>query len=147
MHDFLRLPNIQTTSVREDNGRLWVDAQSITPTFIYCLDPDIRLNGTDTRMINDTPHGGLPVFISLKVRRGVCRNCGKSGIREFFECIKLGTKMTIRLFNSVASEAIRQNSVHINIAHDTGISRRNSNRIANRFIDENVDRKNRETPE
>lgn len=108
LQDFLGLPNLKMTARQDHNARIVVEAETINQTYHCSTIQRLGKWGrvSKRRMINDTPHGGFPVMIHLKVHRAQCYECGKQGIREHFDFIQPKKPMTKRLFNHIAKHTV-----------------------------------------
>lgn len=147
--DFLGLPNIRTTKVEYGDKTISVEAESIEPVYRCCLIPRFGKwgNREDRRIINDTPHGGLPVAIHLKARRGQCYECGKRGLTERFDYILEPRRhMTKRLASFIAKQTVLVGNTNSETGRHIYVSEATARRIANQFIDRKIDKLERPTP-
>lgn len=91
MTDFLNLPNVTTLRVNELPDSYVVEARSTEPRLQGCrLFCPLRRNGKKVREINDTPIHGKPVLIRMEVQRGICTECGRTGLYEAFPFVQPG---------------------------------------------------------
>lgn len=135
--DFLNLPGIKTTKVTETLDRIEVEAETITPIFeaqcctIWDLAPDgARSN---RRIINDTPHGGKPTAILMKVRRARCRHCKRRGMIETIPHVQPGRHMTVRLYDRMARDALSRPNLQLGAA--VGVTEGTARSVLKEFID------------
>lgn len=147
-HDLLRLEGIRTTEVREVDGGLQIDAETIAPSFPICcgLFRDLVSDGARAkrRIINDTQHGGVPCVILMKVRRAKCRHCGKKGIDEQIPHVRPHRHMTERCFQFIAKRGLSHTNT--SIGRLVGVSEGTARSIVHEYIDGEVAKLNRATP-
>ncbi|GLK78071.1 ISL3 family transposase [Methylopila jiangsuensis] len=126
---------------------LMVDAETVAPSFqICCTDPDVVKDGVRHRDINDTPHGGRPVLISMQVQKGRCRNCGRRGLSEILPHVRPDRWMTDRLYVFIAREGLKQSNTHSEVARIAYVSEGTARAIIHEYINAKVALVQRETP-
>lgn len=146
-YDFLGLTGITTTSVAHGEDQIVVEAETATPVFPKCcLLQDLVRDGfrAKRRLINDTPHGGLPLAIMFLVRRAKCRGCGKKGIDETLPHIHPQRHMTNRLYRYIAKEGLRKTNA--SVARTLHVSEGTARSIIKGVIETQVDKRKIKTP-
>lgn len=148
LQDFLGLPNLKMAARQDHNDRIVVEAETINQTFHCCTIQRLGRWGSVSkrRMINDTPHGGFPVMIHLKVHRAQCYECGKQGIRESFDFIQPKKHMTKRLFNHIAKHTVLVGNTNSATGRLLYVSEATARRITHTYIDRHIERLERPTP-
>lgn len=143
----LGIPNLKVTARFDHNDRVEFEAETIQQTYHCCLAQRLgKWTAGPRRMVNDTPHGGFPVLIRLKVHRAICHGCGKRGVREHFDFVHPDKHMTKRLFNYIARQTVLVGNTNSETGRHIYVSEATARRIAHEFIDRKVDKLERPTP-
>lgn len=145
--DLLGIPNVRSTKRTELPDRIVIEAETVEQTYHCCLAQKIGKWGQGPRrMVNDTPHGGLPVMISLKVHKAQCYGCKKRGIREHFDFVRPDMHMTKRLGDFIARQTVRVGNTASETGRHVHLSEATARRITHEYIDRRINKLERPTP-
>lgn len=145
--DLLGIPNLRSTQKIDFPDKIVIEAETIEQRYVCCLAQKLGKWGEGPRrMVNDTPHGGLPVVIKLKVNRAQCYSCGKRGIRERFAFVHPVKHMTQRLFDYIGRQTVMVGNTNSETGRHLHISEATARRIAHEVIDKRIAKLERPTP-